>query len=172
MPLNKSRLSSPSAPAPEEAKEPAAVDTTVSPRRRGGLSTTSAAADPNPEPRKDALEEQEEQETDEAAAGTPEPPAAVEAPKPTVGRPAGAKDKAPRAPRAARAPVVLPEGAEQSDDPVILRRVLTAIDNEARELRLRKEAEIAEIDAKYKPEQDRLKAEYKAVSSKLANVLF
>lgn len=164
MPLNKSRLSSPSAPAPEETKEPAAIDTTVSPRRRGGLSTTSAAADPNPEPRKDALEEQEEQETDEAAA--------VEAPKPTVGRPAGAKDKAPRAPRAARAPVVLPEGAEQSDDPVILRRVLTAIDNEARELRLRKEAEIAEIDAKYKPEQDRLKAEYKAVSSKLANVLF
>ena len=169
MPLNKSRLSSPSAPVPEETKEPAAIDTTVSPRRRGGLSTTSAAADPNPEPRKDALEEQE---TSEAATGDPEPPATVEAPKSTVGRPAGAKDKAPRAPRAARAPVVLPEGAEQSDDPVILRRVLTAIDNEARELRLRKEAEIAEIDAKYKPEQDRLKAEYKAVSSKLANVLF
>lgn len=177
MPLTSSRLSKPSEPS-TPAPAAASPQQNVSPRRRGGLTPAAAGASAAVAPRTDALDAEAQVQDavqDPPGEGEQTPPAettntpsTAPAPAPKVGRPAGARDRAPRVPRT---PVELPEDAANSDDPVILRRVLTSLDQEARELKAKYDARIREIDAEFTPQRDALRAKYKAVSNKLANVM-
>ncbi len=161
-------------PTPVAAAKPAPVaDENTSPRRRT-LTPAQAGAAAAVEPRKDDLDREAAvdaavQELSDAVSGAPSdaglddntppandpPPPAVETQtKPQAPEPAKRRGPKPKV------TVALPEGAAESDDPAVLRQLLRNIEND-----------VSEARKQYLAAVQPLVEQYKAISTKIADLL-